>query len=263
MIDIDPGLLQIWMTQGLVVLPRHDVYFSISEVVGEPGARFPDCGLKWHYTPPCVALDWWPACRASEDAPFTTVSNWSTDEWIDFGGELYRNDKRSGFLPFLDLPRQVAQPLELALCLQADERLRLADHEAEEQRTLQQKGWRVRHAHAVTATPWDFQAYVQSSRGEFSCAKPSYVHLQTTWLSDRTPCYLASVKPAIVQHTGPSRFLPDAAGLFRFRHVLEAAHYLETAAADYEHHCRLARSLAEEYFDARKVASRVLERALN
>src|SRR5438094_221156 len=76
MIDIDPGLLQVWMSEGLMALPRHDVYFTISEVVGQPGACFPDGGLKWQYTPPCVALDWWPPCPAAADAPFTTLSHW-------------------------------------------------------------------------------------------------------------------------------------------------------------------------------------------
>ena len=61
---------------------------------------------------------------------------------------------------------------------------------------------------------------------------------------------------------GPSRFLPDAAGLFRFRDVEEAARCLEAAAADYERQSRQARALAEEFFDAPKVAKRVLERAL-
>ena len=42
----------------------------------------------------------------------------------------------------------------------------------------------------------------------------------------------------------------------------EAVHCLETVAAEYEHQCRLARALAEEYFDAPKVVGRVLERAL-
>ena len=42
----------------------------------------------------------------------------------------------------------------------------------------------------------------------------------------------------------------------------EAVRCLESAAADYDRHCRLARALAEEHFDARKVVARVLERAL-
>jgi hypothetical protein len=86
--------------------------------------------------------------------------------------------------------------------------------------------------------------------------------LQNAWISDRTLCYLASGKPAVVQHTGASRFLPDAEGLFRFRNLEEAARALSAAQSDYERHGRLARALAEEYFDAHKVVARVLERAL-
>jgi hypothetical protein len=37
---------------------------------------------------------------------------------------------------------------------------------------------------------------------------------------------------------------------------------LETVAGDYERQSRLARALAEEYFDAQKVVGSVLERAL-
>ena len=69
-------------------------------------------------------------------------------------------------------------------------------------------------------------------------------------------------KPAVIHHTGPSAFLPDAAGLFRFRTLEEAARMLDAVEADYEHQCSLARKLAEEYFDARKVVGSVLERAL-
>ncbi len=120
----------------------------------------------------------------------------------------------------------------------------------------------MRHSHDVSSTPWEYQDYIQYSLGEFSCVKPSCIRLQNAWVSDRTLCYLASGKPAVVEHTGPSRFLPDAAGLFRFRDVGEAVRCLETAAADYEGQCRLARALAEEYFDAPKVVGSVLERAL-
>jgi hypothetical protein len=51
-------------------------------------------------------------------------------------------------------------------------------------------------------------------------------------------------------------------GMFRFRTIEEAAGCVEAAMADYEHHGRLARALAEAYFDAPKVVGRVLERAL-
>jgi hypothetical protein len=65
-----------------------------------------------------------------------------------------------------------------------------------------------------------------------------------------------------VQHTGPSRFLPDSDGLFRFEDMDQAVAAIERVFEDYEHQCRLARALAEEYFDARVAAGRILERAL-
>src|SRR5213076_3261418 len=75
------------------------------------------------------------------------------------------------------------------------------------------------------------------------------------------PVCCTTAGPAVVQHTGPSRFLPDADGLFRFRNMDEAVRALAQVESDYERHCRLARALAEEYFDARRVAGRVLEQA--
>jgi hypothetical protein len=65
-----------------------------------------------------------------------------------------------------------------------------------------------------------------------------------------------------VQDTGPSRFLPKDSGLFRFQNIDEAAHYLKTASEDYEHHCRVARELAVESFNAQKVVRRVLQVAM-
>ena len=31
LLDIDPGLLEIWVSQGAIVLPRHDLYFTTGE----------------------------------------------------------------------------------------------------------------------------------------------------------------------------------------------------------------------------------------
>jgi hypothetical protein len=81
-------------------------------------------------------------------------------------------------------------------------------------------------------------------------------------MSDRTLCYLASGKPAVVQHTGPSQFLPDADGLLRFRNFEEAIHLLAEAEMNYARHCKSARALAETFFNAGKVAHNVLERCL-
>jgi hypothetical protein len=253
-VDIDPGLTQIWIDVYGMKISRHDTYFTIGETVGEPAALFPDCGLRWHYTPPPVHLPIWPQSAAASTAAFTTVTNWWAREWMEYQGETYDNGKRAGFMPFLDLPRRTNKPLELAVCLGEDS--------TDDRAMLHKHGWRVEEAWDVTSTPWDYQRYIQDSLGEFSCVKPSCVRLQNAWISDRSLCYLASGKPVVVEHTGPSRFLPDRGGLFRFRDVDEAAECLDAVATDYTHQACLARDLAEEHFDAKKVISRVLETAL-
>lgn len=253
LVDIDPGLLQLWISEGQISVAPHDVFFSIGEGVCEEDGKIPSCGIDWQFTAPCIALTRWPVAPSAQSAPFTTVSHWRASEWVVTGDETYANDKRTAFQPFLDLPRRTRQRLELALYMGDD---------PEDRAALESQGWHVRESLEVSRTPETYRRYIQASRGEFSCAKPSYVRLDTAWVSDRTLCYLASGKPAIVQHTGPSRYLPDAAGLFRFRTVGEAARFIDHAAERSEEQGRLARALAEEHFDAAKVVSKLLERAL-
>jgi hypothetical protein len=262
LVDIDPGLLQHWIGGGQLRVPPHDLYLTIGETVGTPGARIPDCGLSWTHIRPPVCLDLWPysydpACRR-----FTTVSNWMSGEYVTEGkGErkkvLYENDKRVSFLQFAELPARTSSELELALYL----KLRAGAPDAEDRRLLEQNGWHVRHALDVARTPDMYRAYIQASRGEFGCAKPSFITLGTAWVSDRTVCYLASGKPAVVQHTGPSSFLPSGEGMFRFSTIEEAAAALAEIDADYERHCRAAREIAETFFDARAVLSEILDLA--
>ena len=253
LIDIDPGLLQVWIASGRIRVAPHDLYFTIGETVGTPAARFPDCGLRWLYTPPPVFLPEWPAIPPDGAAPYTTVAHW-WGETFTFNGVTYCDEKRVAFLEYLDLPARTRVKLELAVCL--------GEYHEEYRRLMEPKGWRLREAWDVSSTPDAYRAYVRRSRGEWSCAKPSTVALETAWVSDRTLCYLASGRPAVVQHTGVSRLLPEAEGLFRFHSLDEAARALAAAEADYGRHCRLARALVEEHFDARRVIGRVLERAL-
>ncbi len=248
LLDIDPGLTQYWIASGGVRLAEHGVRFTIGEAGAEDG---------WVFTPPCVSLEAWPVMPPAPDAAFTTVSHWAGDEWVEEAdGSMYPNDKRTGFLPYLELPRRVEQPLELAIYLsekQTDE---------DDRRMLLEHGWRVRDSVAVASSPGAYQRYIQSSLGEWSAAKPSCLRRPNGWISDRTLCYLASGKPVVVEHTGPSRLLPERGGVWRFRTLEEAAGCLEQVAADYDRQCALARELAEERFDARLVATRLLERAL-
>lgn len=254
LLDIDPGLSQAWINKGRINLTPHDVYFTTGETVGRPGTQIPDLGLNWIYTSPCVALDWWPVREATADAPFTTVAHWYAGGWLEDDAHAHLDDKRSGFLPFLDMPELIDHPFQLALDLLPEDEQRIA---------LEGRGWSVVDAHSVAATPWNYQRYIQDSCGEFSCAKPACLKLENAWLSNRTLCYLASGKPAVVQHTGTSRFLPDDSGLFRFRSLQEATRCVKQIVADYESQCKFARSLAQDYFDATQVTGVLLEKALS
>lgn len=260
LVDIDPGLLQFWMSTGQLAVPPHDRYLTTGETVGTSAARFPDCGLRWIHIRPPVCIDLWPFTFDSGSEVFTTVSTWLTSDFLkvteDGKTVLRENTKRISFLRFLELPRHTSQPLELALYL-VDEK------DAEDRARLEHHGWRVRHSREVTGSPEAYSSYIQRSRGEFSCAKPSCMEFQNAWISDRTLCYLASGKPVVVQHTGPSSCLPDGEGMFRFTSLREAVEALEEINADYRRHCYAARDIAETHFDSKRVLETVLNAALS
>jgi len=255
LVDIDPGLLQFWISTGQLTVAPHDCYLTTGETVGTPSARFSDCGLQWHRFRPPVCLDLWPFTYDPHAEAFTTVSSWSTTDWLkvtENGKTVLReNTKRVAFLQFEGLARHTSQPLELALY--TDER------DARDLARLEQHGWRIRHSREVAGSPEAYRSYIQQSRGEFSCAKASCMDFQNAWVSDRTVCYLASGKPVVVQDTGPSSYLVNGDGMFRFSSVDEAARALDAINSDYSRHCRAARDFAETHFDS----TRILEGVLN
>jgi hypothetical protein len=255
LVDIDPGLLQFWISSGQLRVPRHDFYFTISENVARADAEIPERGLGWIPIRPAVCLEQWRYRFEPLSEAFTTVSIWDASDWVVDGNEKYENTKRVALLQFADLPRLTSQPLELALFLRSERDLA-------EAKDLERRGWRIRHSREVAATPEMYQAYIQRSRGEFSCAKPSYIKMQTAWVSDRTACYLATGKPVVVQDTGPSSFLPNGEGMFRFTTAKQAAKAFDIINSDYEKHCRAARQIAERFFDAKQVARTILNKAL-
>src|SRR5216117_2417841 len=255
LVDIDPGLLQFWISRGQLAVPSHDFYFTTGETVGRPGCKIPDSGLPWIPIRPPVCLERWPFTFDPRCDAFTTVSIWDSSDWIVDGSEQYENTKRVAFLEYADLPRLTSQPLELALFLKGK-------RDMAERKDMERRGWRIRRSREVAATPEMYQSYIQRSRGEFSCVKRSCIEFQNAWVSDRTACYLASGKPVVVQDTGPSEFLPNGEGMFRFTTPEEAARAFDAINADYEHHCAAARRLAEAYFDAKKTAAKILSHAL-
>lgn len=251
LVDIDPGLLQLWWENAQVRVHRHDTYFSIGEHLG---AVTGDDGKQWVHSPPVVSLDLWPYTNDPGCSLFTTVTSWDSKTYVLMDGTLFDTNKRLSYLAYSDLPRRTGQRLELATVF--------GDNEAAHRRTMESHGWSIRDPREVAGSPEAYQGYIQGSRGEFSCAKPAYVLLRNAWLSDRTACYLASGKPAVVQDTGPSSYLPDGLGLLKFSSPDEAVAALTEVEADYARHCRAAREIAEAYLSATDVVARLLDRAV-
>jgi hypothetical protein len=254
LVDIDPGLLQMWISAGDLDVAAHDLYFTTGETVGTPAAAFPSCGIEWIHIRPPVSTEAWPLVRHPPARGFTTVSSWWSDEWAADGrGGFYDNSKRASFIDYVALPGRV--PVALELSLSVDE------SEDEDLAMLRANGWRVNRASEVTGTPAAYREYVSGSAGEFSCAKPSCMRLRNAWVSDRTICYLASGRPAVVQDTGPNRCLDGGSGVLRFSTPVEAQAALEEVHADYAHHRAAAREIALAHFDARKIAGEILDAA--
>jgi hypothetical protein len=159
--------------------------------------------------------------------------------------------KSDSFDPYWHLPREAGPVFELALGCPADLRER-----------LRQAGWAVHDSLAVTRDPWTYQDYLRRSKAEFSVAKHGYVVCRSGWFSERSAAYLASGRPAVVEDTGFSDWLPTGRGVLGFRTAEEALAAVEAVNGHYDGHCRAARALAEEYFDAQKVLPRLLETAL-
>jgi hypothetical protein len=123
---------------------------------------------------------------------------------------------------------------------------------------LAANGWRLVDGYAVSSDAEVYRDYILRSRGEWSVAKQAYVATCSGWFSCRTACYLAAGKPAVVQDTGWSKFYPSGRGLIAFSTLEEAADAIANVERDYAAHCRAAREIAAECFDAGKVLKKLL-----
>jgi hypothetical protein len=248
----DPVYDEIAIAKGDKVtrwlIEEHDDFITIGENIGTPGCPIPPLPRLRSRTRQPVLLDLWQTGPPVKKE-FTTVCNWKQDGHdIEFEGETYYWSKHHEFLKFIDLPQWIDQPIELAMGL-----------DPEVCCLLEPKGWRLTNAHAFTLDPWPYREYIQASRGEFTVAKDQNVRLRSGWFSDRSACYLAAGRPVITQDTGFGTVLPAGEGLFAFNTMEEIMNAFETINADYEHHSRAARAIAEQYFRAETVLAKVLD----
>ena len=228
---------------------RYEHHFTVALNVGRPGNPIPTTGLDWKPIIQPVPLDLWPAAINEGCERFTTQTNWAGRHTFEVDGQNV-GEKSDQWLRFIELPRHTSQPLELTLTVRPG-------YEADVPR-FAANGWSVRDP-AEVATAADYRHYIAGSRAEFSVAHNRYVRFDSGWFSDRSARYLAAGKPVLVQRTGVEDHLPVGEGILTFASLEEAAAGIDSINGDYLSHCRAARAIAEERFEATRVMSGMLE----
>jgi hypothetical protein len=250
-VDVDPGFTQIWAHDVDVWLEQHTCFFTVGQNVGSPDFPIPTAGVRWTPILPPVHLPSWPARIDGRCRRYSTVADWRGSQDALFQGEYY-GTKRSEFVRYLHVPLKAGRRIEVALCIGQQ------DHE--DLGLLLDHDWRAREAYRYAGDPFAYREFIQHSRAEFGVAKQGYVKSNSGWFSDRTACYLASGKPAIVQSTGFEHRVPTGRGLLTFSTVDEAVAAIHEVDEHYEDHAWAARSFAEEKLDAGMILTYMLER---
>jgi hypothetical protein len=246
-IDSDPVFTQLAIAKAegwyVEFFRRFDRLFTFGANIGTPACSVPTGGFTWHKTWQPVVIDQWRTEAPPATDAFRTVMTWKIESFADVD-----MNKDKEFIRFLDLPGRTAQRFELAV--------------NGPQGFLREHGWNTVDAMGVSRSLWDYREFIRDSRAEFGVAKHAYVSTRSGWFSDRTECFLAAGRPALVQDTGWSAHLPSDGGLLPFSTPEEALDGLARIGGDWAAHSRRASEIAREHFDASRVLTRLIEVAL-
>ncbi|MGH7771265.1 MAG: glycosyltransferase [Candidatus Binatia bacterium] len=253
-VECDPVIAELRLANGdehtRITLANHNAFVTYGENFSAPDCGVPLDGVRYGTVRQPIDLDLWPMAYKPEARFFTTIGNYrQSGNDAEYNGEIYRWSKHHEWEKFLNLPQRTAQPFELAI---------MPDDPADCDR-LKAHGWRLVSPFQMSLDIFGaYPAYFRHSRAEFTVAKDMNVRLRSGWFSERDACYLACGKPVVAQDTGFSNILPTGEGLFAFTTMDEAAAAINEINHDYHRHCMAARAIAEEYFEARKISTRLL-----
>ena len=247
-IDSDPVFTQLAIAKAV---PWYVEFFrgfthlyTFGANIGTPVSDVPTGEFTWHKTWQPIITELWCSHTPPAHDRFTTVMTWQTDSFTDVDG-----NKDKEFVRFIDLPARTNASFEIAVNGPLD--------------LLRHHGWCPVAGMEVSRTLDDYRTFIQRSRAEIGVAKHAYVAHRSGWFSDRTECYLAAGRPAVVQDTGWTAHLPSGDGVIPFETIDDAIAGIDRIERDYDRHARRARDLAHECFDATRVLPPVLERVMS
>lgn len=263
LIDSDPMFTQIqYLTEQMFtpgktgirqMVGGHNYLFTFGENIGSIECRIPDCGLKWIPTRQPLCLDYWKVNKLLNlSGSFTTLMNWTAAKSLEYDGEVW-GQKNLEFKKFIDLPHYVKGIQLSAVVNQTG-----GTDQTFSKENVTEKGWQILEPETSAGDWKSYQNFINSSLGEFSVAKETYVKANTGWFSCRSACYLAAGKPVITQDTGWSKFITSGIGLIAFSNISDAVCALKEVVAEPAKHSNAAREIAEEYFDSKKVLNSLL-----
>jgi len=248
-IDTDPGFTQLAIERAgpgwyRDFFASHNALFTFALNVRSKSCSLTETSLCWHPTVQPIALDFWPVTSAPEGAPYTAIMSWRTDSFCGLG-----KHKGAHLYSLIDLPSKLPYRVLLAISGRYPAEL-LARHK-----------WVVTDGVQATIDPFAYRDFIRSSRGELGFAKPMYVETRCGWFSDRTLCYLATGRPAIVCDTGLSEVLPCGEGLLVFDDEESLLEGVKEIEGNYIRHSRRAREIAAEFFSSEQVVSNLIRTA--
>jgi hypothetical protein len=252
-IDKDPVFTQIRLIKDSVRREfafRHTNFLSLAENIGLEKCTVPNDGIDWKASRHPIFLEAWPLLPPNRKGKFTTVMRWESYPKQEFRGIIY-GLKSDSFDDYFNLPKKSGSIFEIAVGSPSAPR-----------HLLKSYGWKLQDPIKITRFPWTYQRFIQKSKAEFSVAKHGYVVSNSGWFSERSASYLASGRPVLVQETGFSNWLDSEIGVIPFNSFDSAVAGIEEINSRYEIHCRAAREIAVEYFDAKKVLESLLEQVM-
>ncbi len=259
--DTDPGYNQIMLhekhkwSQNIdrwcAQVASHDRHLTYAENMYADDCLLPRLDFDWRPTRCVVTLPPWAQLRQTPppaSALYTTVMSWTF-----FGGPLTYNGAEYGakgpeFERFNDLPKLTKVPLLVAI----------AGHHKPGPKIVE-AGWNMTEGWPLTLTPESYMKLIGDSAGEWSIAKNVYVATRSGWFSCRTACYLAAGRPAVVQDTAWSKYVPSGEGVIAFSTMDECVEALNRVVADPQRHRLAAYEIAREYLAADRVLPPMIE----
>ncbi len=252
-VETDPVTAELRLDEGdehtREAFANHHAIVTYGENYGAADCGVPLCGLQFKKTRQPIDLELWPMAFDERAKYFTTIGNYRQEgSDVTWRGQTYRWSKHHEWEKFMELPKRTNQPFELAMgCNESEKKL------------LENAGWKIVPPLEMSLDIFGrYPEYFRKSRAEFTVAKDQNVRLRSGWFSERDACYLASGKPVITQDTGFSNILPTGAGLYGFSTMEEILAAIDRINSDYKRECETAREIVREWFDAKKVAGKML-----